>query len=119
MIYEMNSQVKNMSRYNYATDDMNDCITLYDEEEENDWSFAKWLPHSWNEDNNIRFIGTNIKDIKEISANIEKVISERKLLNDNEKEELTPHYIVFSMSKSLGIKAEFIKSILNYKNNRD
>ncbi|WP_207737561.1 hypothetical protein [Clostridium sp. D43t1_170807_H7] len=94
-------------------------IFLYDEEEENDWSFAKWLPHSWNEDNNIRFIGTNIKDIKEISANIEKVISERKLLNDNEKEELTPHYIVFSMSKSLGIKAEFIKSILNYKNNRD
>ena len=90
-------------------------IFLYDEEEENDWAFAKWLPHSWNEDNNIRFIGTNIKDIKEISANIEKVISERKLLNDNEKEELTPHYIVFSMSKSLGVKAEFIKSILNEK----
>lgn len=35
----MNSPVKNMSRYNYATDDMNDCITLYDEEEELKTSF--------------------------------------------------------------------------------
>lgn len=39
MIYEMNSQVKNMSRYTYTTDDMNDCITLYDEEEELKTSF--------------------------------------------------------------------------------
>ena len=35
----MNSQVKNMSRYTYTTDDMNDCITLYDEEEELKTSF--------------------------------------------------------------------------------
>lgn len=39
MIYEMNSQVKNMSRYTYTLDDMNDCITLYDEEEELKTSF--------------------------------------------------------------------------------
>ena len=39
MIYEMNSQVKNMSRYTYTTDDMNDCITLYDDEEELKTSF--------------------------------------------------------------------------------
>ena len=39
MIYEMNSQVRIMSRYNYTTDDMNDCITLYDEEEELKTSF--------------------------------------------------------------------------------
>ena len=39
MIYEMNSPVKNMSRYHYTTDDMNDCITLYDEEEELKTSF--------------------------------------------------------------------------------
>ena len=39
MIYEMNSPVKNMSRYTYTTDDMNDCITLYDEEEELKTSF--------------------------------------------------------------------------------
>ena len=35
----MNSPVKNMSRYTYTTDDMNDCITLYDEEEELKTSF--------------------------------------------------------------------------------
>lgn len=35
----MNSQVKNMSRYTYTTDDMNDCITLYDDEEELKTSF--------------------------------------------------------------------------------
>ena len=39
MIYEMNSLVKNMSRYTYTTDDMNDCITLYDDEEELKTSF--------------------------------------------------------------------------------
>lgn len=39
MRYGMNSQVKNMSRYTYTTDDMNDCITLYDDEEELKTSF--------------------------------------------------------------------------------
>ena len=53
-------------------------IFLYDEKDEEEWEFSKWLPHSWSEDKSIRFIGTNVKDVKEISMNMEKIIVERK-----------------------------------------
>ena len=92
-------------------------IFLYDEKDEEEWGFVRWLPHSWSEDKNIRFIGTNEKDVKEISMYIEKLISQRKNNNEREREALIPYYIVFSMSKSLEIKAEFIKSILRDKEN--
>ena len=92
-------------------------IFLYDKEEEKDWEFAKWLPHVWSDDSSIRFIGTNINDIKEISVKIEKVINKRKAMNASEREEIASHYVVFSMSKTLGIKAEFINSILQEKDN--
>ena len=82
---------------------------MYDEEEETDWAFARWLPHSWNEDKSIRFICTNIKDVKEISLSIEKLIIQRKTSNSHGKEKIIPHYIIFSMSKGLEIRAEFIK----------
>ena len=92
-------------------------IFLYDEEEETDWAFARWLPHSWNEDKSIRFICTNIKDVKEISLSIEKLIIQRKTSNSHGKEKIIPHYIIFSMSKGLEIRAEFIKSILEENEN--
>lgn len=90
-------------------------IFIYDKEEEKDWNFVKWMPHVWNDDSTVRYIGSDPKDIKELSVNLEKIINYRKSLNDNEKEDLTTHYIVFSMSKDLAIKAEFIDSILKEK----
>ena len=92
-------------------------IFLYDEKDEEEWGFSKWLPHSWSEDKSIRFIGTNVKDVKEISMNMEKIIVERKNNSKKEIEELLPYYIIFSMSKTLEVKSEFIKSILREKEN--
>ena len=92
-------------------------IFLYDEEEEKDWGFSRWLPHSWSEDKSIRYIGTNVKDVKEISMNIEKILVQRKNNVNKEKEEVLPYYIIFSMSKGLEIRGEFIKSILEEDEN--
>jgi S-DNA-T family DNA segregation ATPase FtsK/SpoIIIE len=92
-------------------------IFIYDEEEEKEWSFTKWLPHTWNGDKSIRFIGTNAQDVKELSSEIEKEIIYRSSLSDEEIKEEIPRFIIFSMSKTLGNKSEFIKTILEEKKN--
>lgn len=41
------------------------------------WDYAKLLPHVWDDAKQIRFFGSNDKEIKEISQYLEEVISER------------------------------------------
>ncbi|MBD7910192.1 MULTISPECIES: type VII secretion protein EssC [Clostridium] len=90
-------------------------IFIYDDEEEKDWSFTKWLPHTWKGDKSIRFIGTNAQDVKELSSEIEKEIIYRSSLSNEEIDEEIPRFVIFSLSKTLGNKAEFIKTILEEK----
>ncbi|MGL5152194.1 MAG: type VII secretion protein EssC, partial [Clostridium sp.] len=91
-------------------------ICIIDKEEERDgWQFLRWLPHSWNDEKTIRFLGTNEQDMKELSSEMEKIISQRKENKNSKEEEQVPHYIVFSMSKELCEKGEFVKEILRSK----
>ncbi|MCM3585273.1 type VII secretion protein EssC [Mesobacillus maritimus] len=89
-------------------------VFLYDKHEQEIWQFAKWLPHVWNEDKSVRFIATDANEVKELSAYFEKEIAFRQELDD--PEEITQHYVVFSMSKDLAAKAEMINMLLKEKN---
>ena len=90
---------------------------LYDKEEETAFNFVKWLPHVWSDDNRFRFIATNPNEVKEVSAYFERVIEARDEINANDMEDVTPYYVVFCMSKSLGTRAEMIKTLLSKKEN--
>lgn len=92
-------------------------VFLYDPEERDDFEFVKWLPHVWSDDNNFRFIATNATETKEVSAHLENVIAVRSEINESEMENVTPYYIIFSMSKQLAARAEMIKLILAKKEN--
>ncbi|MBP3441244.1 MAG: type VII secretion protein EssC [Clostridia bacterium] len=92
-------------------------VFLYDKEEESDFEFVKWLPHVWDDDNTFRFIATDTNEIKEVSAYFEKVIETRDHINQTDMEDVTPYYIFFSMSKTLGARAEMIKKVLAKKEN--
>lgn len=51
--------------------------------DEQDWSYAKMLPHVWDDSNEIRFFATNRNDTKAISQYLEEVMNERLGDNDN------------------------------------
>lgn len=90
-------------------------IFIYDKHEQEVWEFAKWLPHVWSEEKDVRFIASDEDEVKELSAYFEKELANRNELPDNELSEITPHYVVLSMSKILAARAEIIRSILKEK----
>ena len=92
-------------------------VFLYDEEESNQFEFVKWLPHVWNDDNKFRFVATNANEVKEVSAYLENIIATRLEISEADMEDVSPYYIVFSMSKDLAARAEMIKQILAKKEN--
>lgn len=51
--------------------------------DEEKWDYVKMLPHVWDNTKKLRFFGNRAKDIKEISAYLEDVMSERLATDDN------------------------------------
>lgn len=92
-------------------------VFIYDKEEEAEFGFTKWLPHVWNDDNRFRFIATNQNEVKELSAYFERVIETREGINSSDMEDVKPYYVIFSMSKTLAVRAEMIKQVLAKKEN--
>ena len=92
-------------------------VFLYDQKENEHFEFVKWLPHVWSDDNKIRLIATNTNEVKEVSAFLENVISARSEINESDMEEVSPYYIIFSMSKDLSANSEMVKQILTKKKN--
>lgn len=92
-------------------------VFLFDESERKEFEFVKWLPHVWSDDRKFRFIASNANEIKEVSAYLENVISERAQMNPTDMEDVSPYYVIFSMSKSLAIHAEMFKQIFAKKEN--
>ncbi|TCN24100.1 type VII secretion protein EssC [Mesobacillus foraminis] len=92
-------------------------VFIYDDREQEDWKFVKWLPHVWSEDRDVRFIATDSNEVKELSVYFEKEINARAELTEDELNEIPQHTVVFSMSKSLGAKAEMISLLLKEKKN--
>ncbi|ADU31801.1 type VII secretion protein EssC [Evansella cellulosilytica] len=90
-------------------------VLIYDEKEQEDWAFAKWLPHVWDEGKVIRFIAANANELKELSAYFEKEIKYQSELSEQDLADVNQHYVVFSMSKSLASKAEMFNLLLKEK----
>lgn len=92
-------------------------VFIYSESEQNEFEFVKWLPHTWNDEKTIRFVASNGNDVKEISANLEKQIENRSMVNENELKDVVPYYVIFALDKTLADRAEIIRRILSKKKN--
>lgn len=84
----------------------NNCYTdvkmlfVYDEKE-NDingrWNFAKWIPHTWNEGKNFRYVAKNKQDASDIFfelTNVLRVRAERSEINKSNNTIPKPYYIL-------------------------
>ena len=90
---------------------------LYDESQSDIYEFVKWLPHVWDNDMNYRFIATNDEEAKDVSTYFEQTINNRLEINENERKGITPYYVVFVLDKNIGVSTEFVKKLLNQKQN--
>ena len=100
----------------YSYDEVK-IVFLCDEGEYSDFEFVKWLPHVWSEENKFRMIATNKNEIKELAAYLERIVEERLEMNSKDLEETKPYYIIFSMSRRLGVRFEIMNKVLNKKEN--
>ena len=100
-------------------------VSLYSYEEvklifiksEDSLDYVKWLPHVWDDEKKVRFIAQNQKDMKDISIVLEKVFEERAAMNEEDREDVMPHYIIICEDKKLAKHAEIIRKICSCKDN--
>ena len=100
----------------YSYDEVK-LVFIYEKDEEDDFEFTKWLPHTWSDDIKFRFLASDVNEVKEVSAYIEKIVGYRISVNESEMDDVTPYFIVFALNKSLADKAESLKQIYSSKRN--
>ncbi|MBQ3356044.1 MAG: type VII secretion protein EssC [Oscillospiraceae bacterium] len=110
--------VRNMIAYlavTHAFDELK-MVLLADKEDLDTFDFAKYLPHFWDNERNVRFIASTGEDTQQIA----KYLNGRWLLTQDEaakdlKTELKkqPAYVVFALSKELFNATEMLKELLS------
>jgi len=75
-----------------------------------DWGFAKWLPHVWSEDNSIRLIANDPNSTGEVLYHLSGVLRDRND-KDRQRENILPYYILFIADPNLVENEAIIKQI--------
>ncbi|MCL2151803.1 MAG: type VII secretion protein EssC [Oscillospiraceae bacterium] len=78
---------------------------------EEDWEYAKWLPHVWSDDNSIRFVANGPTSVGEVLYYLSGVIRERTE-EGRQKEMNLPHYVVFIADPELVENEAAVKRIM-------
>ncbi len=92
-------------------------MLLTDGQNDDTWSFVKYIPHFWNDDKTFRFFASSANEIKELSAYIEKSILVRPDQDNTPYDTYAPYYVILSTDPKLNKKCEAIRSLLKYQNN--
>ncbi|GIO23676.1 type VII secretion protein EssC [Oceanobacillus sp. J11TS1] len=74
-------------------------ITVFPEEEKNEWNWMRWLPHASMQGVNVRGFVYHERSRDQVLHSLYQILKERKLVldektNKNEKTYFTPHYVV-------------------------
>lgn len=86
-------------------------IFIYDENDK-EFEFVKWLPHSWSNDRRFRFIANTPEEVKELSSYFEKEIEYRDSISENNFDDIKVHYIVFALDRNLTLRSDLVKQVL-------
>ena len=88
-------------------------VFLYEEKETAVWSFAKWLPHTWDAEQSVHFIASSSGDAREVSVLLEREFAARGASEG--REDPIPWYVVFALDRRLGSQTELVRQILQEK----
>ena len=89
-------------------------VFFVDEKTQENWDFAKILPHAWSNDKQVRFFATNYEEMCEISIMLERQLDARMEAGDKaDFRSLPPYYIIitdnFKIAKNVPIVIRALK----------
>ncbi len=89
---------------------------IFDEYEDPEFQFSKWLPHVWSGDKKFRLIACTKEEVNELSSYLEKAIEPRLDNNNSDNKPKLPYYIVFAVNRALAIRSDALKRIYSNPN---
>ena len=92
-------------------------VLIYDENVSDGFSFARFLPHTMNNERTSRYIATNSDEAKELSASLDLIVEYRKQIGDSRLEDESPYFVIVCLDKELALKTEVVRRILEHKGN--
>ncbi len=99
----------------------NNCYTdvklayVYDSstsEDKGKWDFAKWLPHTWSEDHQVRFLATNAQEASDLFYELTQILRRREENADKMDGKIyRPHFVIF-ISDAAMLEGELIEKYI-------
>ena len=93
-------------------------VFIIDKEAAEEWAFAKWLPHTWDNEKVIRYLATSIDEVKELSGVLERSILWVQDDESNANGNSSTYYLIIATNKELAIKCDSLKRLIACKENR-
>lgn len=87
-------------------------ICIYEKKDEKYMSFVRYAQHIWDNEGKRRFLALTEDNLRELSIDMNKIITERRGAVTDKQEEVLPHYIIVSASKALSNKCAFLTDVL-------
>lgn len=88
-------------------------VFIVGQEELPEWEFARWLPHSWNNEKSVRYLAAGIDEVKELSGILEKTVLSRRSDVAAADTVHTPHYLIIAASRQLALKCEVLNRLMS------
>ena len=92
-------------------------VFLVDSDELAEWEFAKWFPHSWDNEKSVRYLATNTEEVKELSVLLEKNILSVRDESAHDNTLHSPYYLIVSANRELALKCDSLNRLMDYKTN--
>lgn len=90
---------------------------IYDERDADAFAFARWLPHTMDNERKTRYIATDSDETKQLSAALDTIIEYRKTLSAGRLEDESPYFVIICLDKELAAKTECVRRVQEYKSN--
>ena len=76
---------------------------IFSEKDAHDYDFAKWFPHTWNTDENLRMMACSAHGVGELLYDLSLVLRERMEEREYSTDKIRPlpHYVIFISAPSL------------------
>lgn len=93
-------------------------VFIFNEAESKYFDWIRKIPHVWNNERDVRYIGTNTEEVHNIFNNIGEVLKERELKDNEKKENIQmPQYVVFIFDEKLVENEPIMRYLHNSSNN--
>lgn len=102
----------------HSYDEVKFVLLAADGEYRREWSFVKWLPHTWNDEKTMRFVAADAAAVKDVSMFLECELESRNAVNGGSYAEYKPYYVVVAADKKMADKADCVAKILQQKVNK-